>query len=390
MSDIYQWIETANFSEVAATLRHHSLQDPSTIEMYYSAIEDSPLSTDPISLDSIHTHLNRYESASGDLRLRRLICDFYKKHCDFDIDPETEIILTSGSVGALTVAILSLTEAGDSVAITNPTYMAYEETLKLLSRNPFKVRRDNGQNQYTKLESNAAPFRSMIINSPENPTGYTLTTDDWNAIISMTQQHGVTVIHDEVFGVFDFDGGHKPAVMIPELKESAVVVNSFSKMFALPSLKLGWMIAPKAIIDKARKINYYCYLGVNSLSEHIACHVLERDSTAEWLKHKQQLLQARRDYLTHALTQDAGYEWLYYPNGGHSMTPTVRLLYNKIPQTYKSTGLSMGSAVAKYLYYEKGISVAPGCVFGSQLRDCIKLTTAKSEANFLEGISRLT
>lgn len=392
MSDIYSRIEQLDFTEIAGSLLSHSTSNTNVIQMHYGALPSPPnLATNKISLADIQKLSTKYNNSKGSLELRTKICNMYKKKYSIDICPKEEIILTNGCIEALSLSILSTTEPNDKIVITNPTYTLFSKTISTLNRIPLEIERPAGNNEYANLflNGNIEKTKCFIMNSPENPTGYTSSKADWEAISKFSLKNNTYIVHDEVFGLFDINNKHTPALGAPNLKNKAILVNSFSKMLAAPGIKIGWMIAPKSIIKKAIRYHNYCYLGVNPISEKIANTTLDDQNIFSWIENKKQILQTRRDYLVNTLKLENGYKWPRQPQGGFSLTPNIELLYQKLPEKYKNTKQTKGTAVAKYLFYERNVSVSPACIYGSELNDYIKISITNTEENFLKGASRL-
>lgn len=398
MHDFYYDLENKNNENIAQKLLKHTLSDPNKVNMHYGALNESPLShltpkiTDLI-LDhhNIITNINRYTDPRGSIQLRKKICAWYENKFNVKIDPDNEIILTNGSIEALVLAILSITKINNDILLTNPTYTLFEKTIRSLNRKALTITRDEGENEYYSLfkKINSPIPSCIIINSPENPTGYVLSRKDWHALANNFLTYNMYVIHDAVLDAFDFDDRHIPAFCIPEICNRSITIGSFSKIFGMAGIRLGWMIAKKEIINMAIKHHESCYVGINSFSEHIANSVLEHKETYSWLENQNSILRNRRDTTIYKLTADQGYKWLRYPYGGLSCTPDISLLYDKLPQQYKTPLLTKGSAVASYLYHEHDVSVAPGCIYGSALNDHIKIVFSAEEKTFKTGLNRL-
>jgi phosphonopyruvate decarboxylase len=344
---------------------------------------------------SLHTFLDaakRYEDARGDLTLRQAIAHWYWLRYGLTLDPETEIMVTHGGVEAITLALLATTSAHDSVAISDPSYMLYARTIQALERRPKPLARPPGVHEYVDMLQNGDPLagvKAMIVNSPENPSAYVASADDWQQIGAAAAKHGVWIIHDEVYDVMDFERRHCPARTIGSLAENAILVNSFSKKFGLPGLRIGWLVAPAAIIDLAAKAHDYLYLGVNIQYERIALRLLNDAQQSTWLSTLAQTLERRALQALSALDAQAGFSWPRQPMGAMFLFPEVSGLYACMPASYRAAGIAVGDAVARYLLEERKVAVVPGSVYGRQGERHVRMVLCSAQDTFERAIAHL-
>lgn len=183
-----------------------------------------------------------YEQPKGSPELRRAIAIWYQQHYGLTLDPEREIMITHGGVAAINLVIQCTKQEHQGVIISHPSYMLYELAVTALNR-PL------GESEYHSALGAAWQDTAlqqagvMIINSPENPSGYMLNAQDWDAVAEFTQQHGIWLIHDEVYDVMAYTERHQPAMKQPKMRENTIMINSFSKKFGLPGLRIGWRVA---------------------------------------------------------------------------------------------------------------------------------------------------
>jgi aspartate/methionine/tyrosine aminotransferase len=342
-----------------------------------------------LSLDAFVGAAKRYEDARGSLSLRQAIADWYLDRYDLRLDPECEIMVTHGAVEAISLAVLVTTEARDRVVVSDPSYMLYARTLQTLEREPKRIARPAGVNEYVKMlnrDSHLDGVKAMIVNSPENPTGYVASMKDWERIGAAAARSGSWIIHDEVYDVMTFDRPHCPARKIEALAAKSIVINSFSKKFGLPGLRIGWMIAPRQIIDLAAKAHDYLYLGVNIQYERIAQRLLSDPRKADWLKSVVAKLQYRCVTALAKLDANAGYGWTRQPMGAMFLFPDVSGLYQNIPAEYRTAGVTIGDATTRYLLDERNIAVVPGSVYGKEGDNHIRLVLCTSDEVFEQAM----
>lgn len=375
-------------------------KDPNIVSLSFGEPEFGPpkyalkeIEEQDLNLVSFLDSVKRYEDPRGSLKLREAISDWYKRRYNLTIDPDKEIMITHGGVEAITLALLCTSEAGDSIAITDPSYMLYERTVQTLERKACSLKRTSGNDEYQKLMTDVVSLetlqscKTLIINSPENPSGYVLDENERKLITEYSNQTGLWIIHDEVYDTMAFSRKHKP--LLSENSKNIILINSFSKKFGMPGLRIGWMVASEAVINLASKIHDYLYLGVNIQYEKIATRLLSDERNEQWLLMNTQKIHQRIETALEVLTDEKGFTWPRKPLGAMFLFPNVRKLYDLMPEEYKLKNFSVGEAVAKYLMKEKKVAVVPGSVYGSESADHIRLVLCSTEHDFNLAMQRL-
>jgi aspartate/methionine/tyrosine aminotransferase len=345
-----------------------------------------------LTADSFLDSFKRYENSKGSIFLRKAIADWYLAHYNMSVDYENEIIITHGGIEAIVLSILCVSEEKDYVAITDPSYMLYERCLRTLGRVPVPIVRDINEFQYesildsfseqNRLLQNA---KALIINSPENPSGYILSKAEWEMLEEYSNRTGLWVIHDEVYDTMVFDREH-----FPFRTPRSIIINSFSKKFGIPGIRIGWMIADKKVIELASKLHDYLYLGVNILSEKIAARIIAHPKNKPWLNACTEMLKQRVGRGMNTLSTDLGYTWSRKPHGGMFLFPNVTNLYSRMPSDFKDDNLPKGDAVANYLIERKKVAVVPGSIYGKNVGDYVRLVLCNTEDNFNKALSYLS
>ena len=166
-------------------------------------------------------------------------------------------------------------------------------------------------------------------------------------------------------------------------------MNSFSKKFGVPGLRIGWLCAKPELVSLAAKLHDYLYLGVNILFEHIALTLVADDSSTGWLEAQTQMLRKRADKIVGSLTEHDGFSWGRQPLGGMFAFPDVTRLSKMIPRSYLERNRYRGDAVAEFLLDNQKVAVVPGSTYGSQGNDCIRLVLCCGDATLQRAIDRL-
>ncbi|WP_199752081.1 pyridoxal phosphate-dependent aminotransferase [Actinoplanes sp. ATCC 53533] len=352
--------------------------------------------TDDLTRTTLLDALNRYEYSAGSAELRQAIADWYRRRYGMVVDPDTEIIVTHGGVEAIALALLSVTNDGDPVAITDPSYMLYERSVATLGRRPVSFRRPAADREFEALIGDDASFardfgaaRAVIVNSPENPTGYMLTAEEWGLLGDIATRNDAWIIHDEVYDTMAFDRPHLPARSVEAVGDRAIMINSCSKKFGTPGLRIGWMVARRDLIEVAKKAHDYLYLGVNILFERIALRMLQDPQNEQWFAGNNARLRERRNTAIRTLTPEQGFSWNRAPKGGMFLLPDVAALHDRLPDPLRDAGRSVGAAVASYLIDERQVAVVPGEVYGPSVDRHVRLVLCGDEKTFRLAVERL-
>ncbi len=211
-----------------------------------------------------------YTESIGTLELRKKISLHYKRFYKLDI-PFSNIAITTGASAAFVLCFLSILDIGDKVAVTSPCYPCYINILKSLGIDVVIVETDiktNYQISSNIIENLNEDISAIIISTPANPTGATISKKDYNEIISCAQRKGIQIISDEIYHGITYD--HEENYSALNLDDSVVVINSFSKYFAMTGWRLGWIIMPEEHIKIINKIAMNLYLSPSSLSQSAA------------------------------------------------------------------------------------------------------------------------
>ena len=221
---------------------------------------------------------NQYAPMPGVPALREAIAAKVERLYGFSYNPDTEVTVTAGATQALFTALGAIVRPGDEVVIIDPAYDCYAPAVELFGGTPVHVRLGNDM----KFDANALrqvitpKTRVLMINTPHNPAGTILRDADMRAIADMLRGTDIILISDEVYEHLVFDGEpHASAIRYPELRDRAFVVYSFGKVFHATGWKLGYILAPEALMAEFRKVHQFNVFSVNTpmqyaLAEYLA------------------------------------------------------------------------------------------------------------------------
>ena len=298
------------------------------------------LQNNELTLDTFLSSVKRYEDPRGAPELREAISLWYERRYGLNVDPAREIMITHGGVEAINLALLCTTEVGDRVAVTDPSYMLYSRTVEVLGRRVDLLSRPAGDLEYAQMidDESASDIlnksKAWIINSPENPTVTCSPKKSGAYLAGELHDQGLWIIHDEAYDTMTGDRDHLPVRCIDSLANRSILVNSFSKKFGVPGLRIGWIVADQDVIELACKAHDYLYLGVNIQYEDIALRFLTDDRSPAWLSDTNLSIRRRAMDAQEVLGLPA-FAWTRAPRGAMFLFPDVTGLYESLPARYR-------------------------------------------------------
>ena len=215
-----------------------------------------------------------YTEALGMTKLRKRISQWYKDYYNLET-PYDRIALTIGASGAFILAFLSIFETGDKIAMSVPCYPPYKGILKSLGMESIELetsKASNYQPTLEALENLETDIQGLIITSPSNPTGTIIDDEELQKIISWCENNNVWLISDEIYHGISFEEKSKSAL---EFSEKVIVINSFSKYFAMTGWRLGWLVAPELVIDRIKRLAENLFISAPCISQHAAYKIFD-------------------------------------------------------------------------------------------------------------------
>lgn len=244
----------------------------------------------------LNAGMNQYPPMTGVPYLRQQIAVKVENLYDCKVDSETEITVTSGATEALFVAIQATIQADDDVIVFDPVYDSYEPAIQLAGGRAIHVPLDDQFNINWDLVRAAMTSRTrmIIVNSPHNPSGSTLKSDDLDQLQALTEDTNIIVLSDEVYEHMVFNGlPHESILTRPKLKERAFVVSSFGKTYHATGWKVAYCIAPETLSKEFRKVHQYVTFTTHTPTQWALAEYME--SHPEHYLELPQFYQAKRD-----------------------------------------------------------------------------------------------
>ena len=326
------------------------------------------------SLERGKTH---YTSNSGLKELRIEITKYLKRKYELQYDPLNEVLLTVGGSEAIDIAFRAMLEPGDEVIVTTPCYVSYEpcvtlaggivKTISLKNENEFRLTKEE------LLEAITPKTKILIMNFPNNPTGAIMEKKDLEEIAKVIIEKDIFVISDEIYSELTYFGNHTSIASLPNMKERTLVINGFSKAFAMTGWRLGYACGPEAIIKQMTKIHQFTIMCAPTQSQYAAIEALRNgDDDVNSMKES---YDERRRYVLYRL-KEMGLP-CFEPKGAFYLFPDIRQF-----------GMSSDDFALKLLN-EKKVVVVPGNAFGESGNGFIRISYAYSIENLKIALNRI-
>jgi N-succinyldiaminopimelate aminotransferase len=294
---------------------------------------------------------NQYPPGPGIPSLRAAIARHQHRWWGQQVDPDTEVLVTTGATEAIAAAMLGLVDPGDEVVALDPYYDSYTATIAMAGgvRVPCTLAPPDFAFDAARLEDAITPRTKLILlNSPHNPTGTVLSRTDLQAVADVAIAHDLLVVTDEVYEHLVFDGTHVPIATLPGMAERTVTISSAGKTFAVTGWKIGWAVGPAELVTSVRTAKQFLtYVSGGPLQPAVA-HAL--DLPDQYFADLRADLWARRDQLVAGLAS-LGLE-VTAPAGGYFVTTDIRPL-----------GFDDGLAFCRMLPERVGVAAVPHQVF---------------------------
>lgn len=318
-----------------------------------------------------------YTSNSGIKELKIEICEYLKRRFDISYDYENEVMVTVGGSEAIDIALRAMLNPGDEVLIPQPSYVSYTPCTILAGGVPVPIRleeKDQFRLTRQKLEEMITPkTKILILPFPNNPTGSVMEARDLIGIAKVVEEHDLFVISDEIYAELTYQGQHCTIAAFPGMKERTVLINGFSKSYAMTGWRLGYACAPDTILKQMLKIHQFAIMCAPTTSQYAAVEALKNGD--EDVARMREAYNQRRRYLMHAF-QEMGLP-CFEPYGAFYVFPCIRQF-----------GMSSEEFATRFLEEEK-VAVVPGTAFGACGEGYLRISYAYSLDDLKRALERL-
>lgn len=318
-----------------------------------------------------------YTSNAGLKELKIEICNYLKRRFDLSYHYENEVLVTVGGSEAIDIAMRAMVNPGDEVLIPQPSYVSYEPCALLTGAKPVIINlKHENQFRLTAQELEEAitdKTKILVLPFPNNPTGAIMERKDLEEIAEVIKKHDIFVISDEIYSELCYTDQHVSIANIEGMQERTILINGFSKSYAMTGWRLGYACGPKEIIEQMTKIHQFCIMCAPTTSQYAAVEALKNGD--EDVQNMREAYNQRRRYLVHAF-KEMGLE-CFEPFGAFYMFPCI-----------KEFGMTSDEFATRFLMEEK-VAVVPGTAFGDCGEGFIRISYAYSLDNLKLAIGRL-
>lgn len=318
-----------------------------------------------------------YTSNAGLKELKQEISKYIYRKCDVFYDYEKEVMVTVGGSEAIDIAMRAMLDPGDEVLIPQPSYVSYEPCAILANGVPVIIElKEENEFRLTKEELEAAitpKTKLLVLPFPNNPTGAIMERKDLEAIAEVVKEHDIFVLSDEIYSELTYLDEHVTIASLPGMKERTVLINGFSKAYAMTGWRLGYACAPENILAQMLKIHQFAIMCAPTTSQYAAVSAL-RNGDDDVAKMREEY-NARRRYLVHRFKEMK--LQCFEPFGAFYIFPCI-----------KEFGMTSEEFANRFLQEEK-VAVVPGTAFGTCGEGFLRISYAYSLDNLKEALERL-
>ena len=317
-----------------------------------------------------------YTSNAGLKELREEICNYLKRKQNIQYNPLKEVIVTVGGSEAIDIGLRAIINAGDEVIIPQPAYVSYEPCtilagakpviINLKAENEFRLTAEELENAITDKT------KVLILPFPNNPTGAIMEKDDLEKIAEVIKKHDIYVMSDEIYSELTYKGEHVSIASIEGMQERTILINGFSKAYAMTGWRLGYACGPEAIIKQMTKIHQFAIMCAPTTSQYAAVEALRNGD--DDVKMMRQAYNQRRRFLLNAF-KEMNLE-CFEPFGAFYVFPCI-----------KEFGMTSEEFATRFLEEEK-VAAVPGNAFGESGEGYLRISYAYSLDNLKIAMER--
>ena len=318
-----------------------------------------------------------YTSNAGLMELKEEISKYLDRRCHLQYSPKNEIIVTVGGSEGIDIAMRAMLDPGDEVLIPQPSYVSYEPCCLLAGGKPVIIElKAENEFRLTKqelLDAITDKTKLLVLPFPNNPTGAIMEKEDLEAIAEVIIEKDIFVLSDEIYSELSYKEEHVSIASLPGMKERTILINGFSKAYAMTGWRLGYACGPKEIIEQMLKIHQFAIMCAPTTSQYAAVAAM-RNGDEDVAKMREAYNQRRR-YLMHAF-KEMGLE-CFEPFGAFYVFPCI-----------KEFGMTSEEFATRFLQEEK-VAVVPGTAFGDCGEGFLRISYAYSLDNLKVALNRM-
>lgn len=338
---------------------------------------DTPWHVRKEGIDSLEKGRTFYTSNSGLVELRQEICNYLKRKHNVEYDPRKQVLITVGGSEAIDIGIRAMCDPGDEVLIPQPSYVSYEPCTILAGAKPVIINL-KAENEFRltaeELEEHITDkTKLLILPFPNNPTGAIMERKDLEAIAEVIIKHDLFVMSDEIYAELTYKEKHVSIAEIPGMYERTILINGFSKAYAMTGWRLGYACGPQEIIAQMTKIHQFAIMCAPTTSQYAAIKAL-RDGDDD-IAEMRNAYNQRREFLMDAF-KEMGLE-CFEPFGAFYVFPCI-----------KEFGITSDEFATRFLEEER-VAVVPGNAFGDSGEGFLRISYAYSLDNLKIAMEKM-
>lgn len=318
-----------------------------------------------------------YTSNAGLKELKEEICNYLKRRMEVSYLPDSEVMVTVGGSEAIDIALRAMLNPGDEVLVPQPSYVSYVPCVTLAGGKPVIIQLEE-QDQFKLtgrklLEKITPKTKILILPFPNNPTGAIMEKEELEEIAKIVREKDLFVLSDEIYAELTYKQKHVTIAAFPGMKERTVLINGFSKAYAMTGWRLGYVCAPEVILKQMLKIHQFAIMCAPTTSQYAAIDAMKNSD--EDVRHMRESYDQRRRYLLHAF-EEMGLE-CFEPLGAFYAFPSI-----------KRFGMTSDEFANRLLQEEK-VAVVPGTAFGDSGEGYLRVSYAYSLKSLKEALGRI-
>ena len=328
-------------------------------------------------VESITKNKTYYTSNSGLIELRQGIADYLSRRFNLSYDAASEIIVTVGCSEAIDMAFRAILNPGDEVIVPEPCFVCYAPLIEIMGAKAVPLC-TSVEDKFKVTPEKLLPLvnkntKAIVLSYPNNPTGAIMTGDDLEAIRNILIENDVLVLSDEVYGELTYGRDHVSIASLPEMRERCIVINGFSKAYAMTGWRLGYVCASKEIMTQILKLHQYGIMCASTASQFAGLEAITNgDEDVQYMKEH---YDRRRTYVVSRLNE-MGLD-CFEPEGAFYVFPRI-------------DGLGLSSEdFCKKLLDEKRVAIVPGDAFGSKSEGFARISYAYSIEHLTIALDRI-
>ena len=318
-----------------------------------------------------------YTSNAGLKELKEEISKYLHRHCQVQYQPKDEIMVTVGGSEAIDLALRAMLDPGDEVLLPMPSYVSYLPCVILSDGVPVEIElKEEDQFKLTKealLAKITPKTKVLVMPFPNNPTGAIMTREDLQEIVEVVIEKDLYVISDEIYSELTYGGQHVSIASFPGMRERTILINGFSKSFAMTGWRMGYAAAPVLILEQMLKIHQFAIMCAPTTSQYAAVEALRNGE--EDVASMREAYDQRRRFLIHELRR-IGFE-VFEPFGAFYVFPSI-----------KKFGMTSNEFATRLLEEEK-VAVVPGTAFGACGEGFLRISYAYSIDSLKIALERI-